>query len=260
MPEPPAVPSTQRYDPGTRVLPPKGTAKCFIWLRAVMAASLLTLPVAPVLGADPATSAPQDDLSNSVNSLQRKYSKVHDLQMDFIQTYKSPHRLPRTETGALYLRRPGMMRWEYRSPTEKLFVSNGKDVYFYLPEEQQVQKTTVKGSRDQRLPFLFLLGKGNLKRDFSRVEWATNERAFYAGNKVLYAYPKRNIDEFSKVLMEYDPRKLQLQRVIIYDIDGASSEFVFTNIRENLGLDSRLFEFKIPPNVEVIGAEAYSAQ
>jgi outer membrane lipoprotein carrier protein len=152
------------------------------------------------------------------------------------------------------------MRWEYHSPAEKLFVSNGKDVYFYLPEERQVQKTTVKESRDQRLPFLFLLGKGNLKRDFSRVEWAGNEKTFFAGNRVLFAYPKRNIDEFSKVLMEYDPRKLQLQRVIIYDIDGASSEFVFTNIRENLGLNSRLFEFKIPPNVEVIGLETSSAQ
>jgi outer membrane lipoprotein carrier protein len=205
-------------------------------------------------------SSESSDLDLAVGSLQQKYSKVRDLRADFIQTYKSPHRLPRTETGVLYLRRPGMMRWEYRSPAEKLFVSNGKDVYFYLPEEQQVQKTTVKGSRDQRLPFLFLLGKGNLKRDFSRVEWAADERTFFAGNRVLYAYPKRNIDEFSKVLMEYDPRRLQLQRVIMYDIDGASSEFVFTNIRENLGLDSRLFEFKIPPNVEVIGAEAYSAQ
>jgi outer membrane lipoprotein carrier protein len=200
------------------------------------------------------------DIKLAVGSLEQKYSKVRDLRADFIQTYKSPHRMPRTETGMLYLRRPGMMRWEYRSPAEKLFVSNGKDIYFYLPEEQQVQKTTVKESRDQRLPFLFLLGKGNLKRDFSRVEWAANERTFFAGNKVLYAYPKRNIDEFSKVLMEYDPRRLQLQRVIIYDIDGASSEFVFTNIRENLGLDSRFFEFKIPPNVEVIGLEAYSAQ
>jgi outer membrane lipoprotein carrier protein len=200
------------------------------------------------------------DIKLAVGSLEQKYSKVRDLRADFIQTYKSPHRMPRTETGMLYLRRPGMMRWEYRSPAEKLFVSNGKDICFYLPEEQQVQKTTVKESRDQRLPFLFLLGKGNLKRDFSRVEWAANERTFFAGNKVLYAYPKRNIDEFSKVLMEYDPRRLQLQRVIIYDIDGASSEFVFTNIRENLGLDSRFFEFKIPPNVEVIGLEAYSAQ
>ena len=202
-----------------------------------------------------ATSAPLNDLNSAINFLQKKYSRVTDLRMDFIQTYRTPRRPARTETGILYLRRPGMMRWEYHSPSEKLFVSDGKDVYFYLPEEQQVQKTTVKESRDQRLPFLFLLGKGNLKRDFSRIEWAVDEKPFFPGNQVLYAYPKKGIDDFSKVLMEYEPAKLQLQRVIIFDIDGSTSEFVFANIKENLDLSPKLFEFHTPPNTEVIGSE-----
>jgi len=199
----------------------------------------------------------RDDLNGAIDALQKKYSKVIDLRMDFIQTYKTPRKPPRTETGTLYLRRPGMMRWEYHSPSEKLFVSNGKDIYFYLPEEQQVQKTTVKESRDQRLPFLFLLGRGNLRKDFSKIEWAADQKSFFAGNRILYAYPKKNIDEFSKVLMEYEPGRVQLQRVIIFDIDGSTSEFVFTNIKENSGLSPKLFEFHIPSNIEVIGSGEY---
>jgi outer membrane lipoprotein carrier protein len=158
----------------------------------------------------------------------------------------------------IFLRRPGMMRWEYKTPAEKLFVSNGKTIYFYLPEDQQVQKTTVKESRDLRVPFLFLLGKGNLKRDFSRVEWARDEKNYFAGNKVLYAYPKRGVEDFSRVLMEYNPASLELQRITIYNLDGAQSEFVFTNIRENQGLKSALFDFKVPPGVQVVGLEEES--
>ncbi|MGH9908182.1 MAG: outer membrane lipoprotein chaperone LolA, partial [Pyrinomonadaceae bacterium] len=193
-----------------------------------------------------------NDLEQSVDTLQRKYAQIRDLKMDFIQSYRSPRRPMKTETGVLFLKRPGMMRWEYQTPIEKLFVSNGKTVYFYLPQEHQVQKTKVKESRDQRVPFLFLLGRGNLKKDFSRIEWAEDSQPFFQGNKVICAYPKKNIDEFAKILMEFNPQTYQLQRVTVIDIDLSTSEFVFTNIQENLGTDSQKFNFKVPPNTEVL--------
>jgi outer membrane lipoprotein carrier protein len=178
--------------------------------------------------------------------------------MEFFQRYKNPRRAPKTEAGILFLKRPGMMRWEYKTPTEKLFVSDGKLIYFYLPGERQVQKTKVRESSDQRIPFLFLLGKGNLKRDFSKIEWVSDMEPVFPGNKMIYAYPKQGIDEFSKILMEFDPYRYQLQRVTVFEIDGATSEFVFSNIRENIGTKTTLFNFKIPPNVEVLENEKHS--
>jgi outer membrane lipoprotein carrier protein len=193
----------------------------------------------------------QKDLDVALEGLQRKYSQVRDLRMEFIQSYKSPRRAAKTETGTLVLKRPGLMRWEYKTPIEKLFVSNGKTVFFYLPQEKQVQKTKVKESRDQRIPFLFLLGKGNLKRDFSKVEWA-QERPFFQGNRVILAYPKKGIDEFARILMEFSPQTFQLQRVTVFDVDGTMSEFVFTNIQQDLGTAAGIFDFKTPPGTEVI--------
>jgi outer membrane lipoprotein carrier protein len=206
------------------------------------------------------STAKENDFESNIDALQKKYSQMKDLRMDFIQNYHSPRHSPRTETGILYLRRPGMMRWEYQSPRQKLFVSDGKTIYFYLPEENQVQKTSVKESRDQRVPFLFLLGKGNLKKDFSKIEWAKNDKPFFEGNQVLYAYPKKDIDEFARILMEFDPHSLQLQRITIFEVDGSKSEFVFTNIKENLGLNAQMFNFKVPANVEVVGSEIESVQ
>jgi outer membrane lipoprotein carrier protein len=204
--------------------------------------------------------ATENGFQSNIDALQKRYSQMKDLRMDFVQNYHSPSHSPRTETGILYLRRPGMMRWEYQSPSRKLFVSDGKTVYFYLPEERQVQRTSVKESRDQRVPFLFLLGKGNLKKDFSKIEWARNDKPFFEGNQVLYAYPKKDIDEFAKILMEFDPHSLQLQRITIFEEDGSTSEFVFTNIKENLGLNAQMFNFKVPVNVEVVGSEIESVQ
>ncbi len=64
-------------------------------------------------------------------------------------------------------------------------------MFFYLPQENQVQKTKVKETRDQRIPFLFLLGKGNLKRDFSKIEWATDKKPFFEGNRVILPIRRR---------------------------------------------------------------------
>jgi outer membrane lipoprotein carrier protein len=221
-------------------------------LRHLALVVLITfLSVAPVAVSAPV--APVDkELDAALQGLQKKYSQVRDLRMEFIQSYKSPRRAAKTETGTLVLKRPGMMRWEYKTPIEKLFVSNGKTVFFYLPQEKQVQKTKVKESRDQRIPFLFLLGKGNLKRDFSKVEWASDQKPFFQGNRVILAYPKKDIDEFARILMEFSPQTFQLQRVTVLDADGTTSEFVFTNIQQDLGTAAGIFDFKTPPGTEVI--------
>jgi outer membrane lipoprotein carrier protein len=203
-----------------------------------------------------AVSAPvpplDKDLEVALDGLQKKYSLVRDLRMEFIQSYKSPRRAAKTATGTLVLKRPGMMRWEYKTPIEKLWVSNGKTGFFYVPQEKQVQKFKVKESRDQRIPFMFLLGKGNLKRDFSKVEWASDEKPFFQGNHVILVYPKKGIDEFARILMEFSPQAFQLQRVTVFDVDGTTSEFVFTNIQQDLGTAAGIFDFKTPPGTEVI--------
>ena len=187
-----------------------------------------------------------------VAALQRKYSGMRDLRMSFVQSYGWPGRQPRSESGQVFLRRPGLMRWEYREPAEKLFLSDGETIHFYLPDRKQVQKSRVGRSRDRRLPFLFLLGRGDLKRDFSRIEWA-REKPFFAGNKVLAATPRKAVGPVAEVLLEYDPGRMQLQRVALIERGGARNDFIFTNIRENSGLGKGLFEFQAPADVEAVG-------
>jgi outer membrane lipoprotein carrier protein len=191
-------------------------------------------------------------IESDVAALQRKYSGMRDLRMDFVQSYGWPGRRPRTESGQVFLRRPGLMRWEYREPSGKLFLSDGETIHFYLPDRKQVQKSRVGRSRDRRLPFLFLLGRGDLKKDFSRIEWA-REKPFFAGNRVLAATPGKAAGPLAEVLMEYDPGRMQLQRVALIERDGARNDFIFTNIRENAGLGKDLFEFQAPAGVEAVG-------
>ena len=97
------------------------------------------------------------------------YNHLYSLQAEFTELYRGSG-MERTESGTLWLKKPGKMRWEYRSPKDKLFVSNGKDAWFYVPDDRQARKTAAKKLEDVRSPLAFMLGKTKLVvSSFSRL-------------------------------------------------------------------------------------------
>jgi outer membrane lipoprotein carrier protein len=191
----------------------------------------------------------QSELDQLINSLQSKYNKLSSLAADFTQVYTAPGERTRRESGRLLLKKPGKMRWDYTSPEAKQFISDGKWLYEYVPAERYATRSPVKEADDLRAPFAFLLGRGNLRRDFKRIEFAS-ESPVKAGDKVLRMVPKRAAD-FKELLVEVEPNSLQLARLSIIETNGARSDFLFSNVRENLPAPDAQFSFKAPPGVEV---------
>jgi outer membrane lipoprotein carrier protein len=175
---------------------------------------------------------------------------MKDFSADFVQIFQDPLNRKQQESGHLYLMRPRMMRWEYKSPEEKLFVSDSKNVYLYVPADKQVSKEGVRDTFDDRMPLMFLLGRDNLRNEFTRFE-LLNTRPFLEGTKVLRMYPRRKTD-LSEVIMEVDPANFEVRRLILAHMDGSKSEFIFSNIRINTGLKAPLFQFKVPTGVEIV--------
>ncbi len=197
-----------------------------------------------------ATARQEKGLSDLVEGVERSFAHMKDFSSDFIQIFQDPLNRKRQESGHLYLMRPRMMRWEYQNPEEKLFVSDGKTVYFYVPADRQVTKEAVKQSFDDRIPLMFLLGQSNLRNEFTRFE-LLNTKPFFEGTKVVRMYPKRKTD-FQEILMEVDPADYLIRRLVLAHMDGSRSEFLFSAIRTNTGLRSSMFDFKLPPGVEVV--------
>jgi outer membrane lipoprotein carrier protein len=186
-----------------------------------------------------------------VRALESHYNRLQCLKAQFIQIYRSsPQAPPRQEYGTLYLKKPGKMRWEYASPEVKLFVSDGRTVYFYVPEDQQATRMPVKESGDLRLPLRFLLGRMNLKREF-HVELAGDVAPLDSGNPVLRLTPRRSDDRVRELLLEADARD-RIRRVRITETDGAVTEFQLSAETPSPPLDDAMFRFRPPPGVEVV--------
>ncbi len=190
------------------------------------------------------------NLNDLVDGVEQSFARMKDFSADFIQIVGDSLNRKQQESGHLYLMHPRMMRWEYKNPEEKLFVSDGKTVYFYVPADRQVNKEAVRETLDDRIPLMFLLGRSDLRKEFTRFD-LLNTKPFLQGTKVVRMYPRRKTD-LTEVVMEVDPANYQIRRLLLSHSDGSHSEFVFSNIQTDVGLRSSLFNFKVPPGVEVI--------
>ncbi len=102
--------------------------------------------------------------------LEEHYRHLKTLRAVFLERYNEGPKQSRVESGTVYFRRPGQMRWEYESPEKKLFVTDGKTVWFYVPYDHTVTKAALRESSDWRAPLALLTGKADLARLCGVVE------------------------------------------------------------------------------------------
>jgi len=198
-----------------------------------------------------ASSAP--DVHAIAQGVDERYNHLRTLQTDFTEIYRGAG-TERAESGTLWLKKPGKMRWEYRSPREKLFLSDGKDAWFYVPGERQVRRTAVKKLDDLRSPLAFLLGKTKLEKELQALSLASDVAPLVAGDVVLRGIPKSLADRVSQVLLEITPEHW-IGRIVIEEVDGSVTEYRFTDQRENVAVSDRQFQFAVPDGVEVISGD-----
>jgi outer membrane lipoprotein carrier protein len=200
-----------------------------------------------------ATASPAPDVHVIAQAVDERYNHLRSLQAEFTEIYRGAG-MERTESGTLWLKKPGKMRWEYRSPRDKLFLSDGKDAWFYVPGERQVRRTAVKKLDDLRSPLAFLLGKTKLEKELQGLSLAPDVAPLAAGDVVLRGVPKSLADRVSQVLLEITAEHW-ISRIMIEEVDGSVTEYRFSSYRENADVPDQRFQFVVPDGVEVIDGE-----
>jgi outer membrane lipoprotein carrier protein len=184
-----------------------------------------------------------------LKTIESRYNRAQSLRLDFSESYAGIKTPVQNESGVLLLRKPGKMRWEYASPAGKLYISDGKEVVSYSPDEQRAEKSKLKESEDMRAPLAFLLGKLDFKKEFksfqTRVEGTDNW---------ISAEPKSENLAYSKVEF-LATTEGQIRRVRITGQDQSKLDFTFSNEQVNVPVASSLFTFHPPPGVEVVEAD-----
>jgi outer membrane lipoprotein carrier protein len=221
-------------------------------MRVVSAASVITAFIT-VQSAAQTSPPPQPTATELAQALQRKYDDIRDFSADFVHRYRGGVlKREAVERGTLLVKKPGKMRWEYTAPEKKLFVSDGRTMYSYLPEDRQVLVSAVNSDELASTPALFLAGRGSLTRDFD-VSFTEPPAYLGTASRALKLVPKTPQDEYEWLVLSVDPKSLALRGLLAMDTQGGTSSFVFTNLKENIATTDEKFVFTPPRGVEVIG-------
>jgi outer membrane lipoprotein carrier protein len=200
-------------------------------------------------------SAGAEDIRAVAAAVDEHYNHLTSLQAEFTEIYRGAG-MERTESGTLLLKKPGMkkpgkMRWEYRSPKVKLFVSDGNEAWFYVPGDRQARKASARKLDDIRSPLAFLLGKTKLEKELQGLSPAPDVDPLEAQNVVLRGVPVTMADRVSEVLVEVTPGH-QIARLILDDVDGSSTEYRFTGQKEDVAIADAQFHFSPPAGTETV--------
>lgn len=186
--------------------------------------------------------------------LQQRYERVKDFSASFTQTYEGGVlRRKAVESGTVYVKKPGRMRWEYTAPQKKLFVSDGTTMYMYFPQDRQVMIYPVPEHDEATSAILFLMGRGDVTRDFA-IRYAEGNAG--SDDYVLRLDPKVRQADYDWLEVRIDRASLQIRGLTAGDAQGGRSTFVFSDFKENVRLADKLFEFRIPRGTEVIRGES----
>jgi len=177
------------------------------------------------------------------------YNHLKTFKAAFTEIYQGDG-ISRTESGTLWLKKPGRMRWEYRVPREKLFLIDSQNAYFYVTGDRQARRTPVKNLDDIRSPLRYLLGKTKLEKELDGLSLAPDLTPVEPGDLVLRGVPKALKDRVSEVVLEISASH-QIRRIVIHGLDGTTTDFRFTQMEENVPVQDGLFRFTPPPGVDV---------
>jgi len=216
-------------------------------LATLIAAALLTGPL-PATAAPsappPATAAPVaqavDPAAALVRKVQALYERTRDLTASFTQTYTYAGLGRRAvSTGTLQVKKPGLMRWDYATPSRKTIAVVGRRLVQFEPEENQAYVDERFDATALSAAVTFLLGTGDLSKEFAPALDA-------AGALVLT--PRTPDPRVARITLTTGPDGEVLGTAVL---DGAGNEnrLVFEGLRRNAGLADAAFEVKLPKDV-----------
>jgi outer membrane lipoprotein carrier protein len=211
---------------------------------ALLLAAMLAVCTNTVIG--------QTDVRSIAQEVDSHYNHLHTMQAQFVESYRGGG-VSREESGMLWLKRPRKMRWEYHQPREKLFVSDGKNAWFYIPGEPEVRKSPIKNLEDLRSPLAYMLGQTRLEKEFDALSLAPDVRPIHPGDISLRGIPKA-MPQVSQIVLEITPAR-EIARIVVDEIDGSTTEYRFSEHKENLQIDDQRFRFAPPAGTEIITSD-----
>jgi outer membrane lipoprotein carrier protein len=218
---------------------------------------LLCLLLLGVCRAPAAKAAQALGLDELMARVQDRYDRTQQLRAYFRQEIRL-HGFDQVQTGEgqVWILKPGMMRWDYTKPERQTIIASGDTLWIYLPQDRQAIRDQVTPSLGARTPALFLAGQARLS-DLFTISGTPARDSSEAGLLPLELTPKGGTLPYTQVQLGIDASSYLVRRVRLIDALGNTTTMWFADIDTEGAVDPSLFQFQVPPGVEVISPPVF---
>ncbi|MFC1858004.1 outer membrane lipoprotein carrier protein LolA, partial [Thermodesulfobacteriota bacterium] len=153
-----------------------------------------------------------------------------------------------TASGKIFIKRPDRMRWEYQKPESQTIVTDGKQLWIYRPEDNQVMVG--------RAPAFFKGGKG---ADFLADMQTIREKFIILmdlkvaqNHHILKLLPKEKMIDIDFINLWVTKKTFDVAHIITFNTYGDETRIQLSGFTFTERLDDALFIFKIPEGADVV--------
>jgi len=189
----------------------------------------------------PAMAAP-----SATERLNTFVKTVNTFQAKFTQTILDPRgQVIEKADGLFILERPGKFRWNYKEPYPQTIVADGKNIWFY---DQDLEQVSVKSQAEALAdtPATLLSGNSLPEDNYTLTNLPSED-----GLSWVRLVPKDAESNFQTVTLAFDNDSLN--QMIMKDSFDQKTRLVFTQTVENPIMPKDMFVFITPPGVDVLG-------
>jgi outer membrane lipoprotein carrier protein len=188
------------------------------------------------------------NLDALLDRLQRHYQSTRSFSAKFDETITRPGVPPIRRSGVMYYEKLGKLRWEFEGSQPETIVSNGKTIYDYDPALNQVIETPLAQASRSEPAAAFLLGAGNVKRDF-KAEAITGPNSSALVHIVLT--PKQG---GQRIEAGIERETYNIVTLSISDAMGNRTNLSFSNIELNQPMHAAQFTFTPPDGADIVNS------
>ena len=229
----------------------KSTAKNFLSHTMIMLAVFMLALAGGQKCLAEATTGSDLTLDQILEQVEKKYSNSK-FSADFIQksTIKAMDITDRAN-GKVYIKYPGMMRWEYEKPNQQIIITDADKLWIYRPADNQVMTG--------KAPTFFRDGKGasflsdirviRQKFDISLAPGPPEESDLFYHLKLI---PREKTLDISEIRLLVSQKTFNVLQVTTLNFYGDETRIDLLNFVFGGNLDDSLFSFEIPKGVDVI--------
>ena len=210
----------------------------------------LALTVLLALALPAAAQSPT--LDEVIRGVETAYGRMTDLKGEFVQSALNKSLNQTIDAkGVVYLKKGGKLRWEYAEPTKQEIVSDGKTIWIYTPQLDQVNT----GAAPEALSGpagSFLSGLGKLRQHFNVRFLNPAQPKDADGNVVLDLTPKQPLPTLARLVLALDSKSYEVRKAVVYDQFDNTVTMTFTKLMVNSGLPDKLFVFTPPKGTATV--------